>query len=74
MNSHKNAMTTYPGRKLLIERIGAIGMMPAAAAAGISVRTARKCLRRFQIEGGAGLLDRSSRVTKTRTRLDAQLL
>lgn len=42
MNSHKNARLTLEGRKLLIERITVMGLMPAAEAAGISARTARK--------------------------------
>lgn len=42
MNSHKNARLTFEGRKLLIERIAVMGLVPAAQAAGISVRTARK--------------------------------
>ena len=58
MNSHKNARTTFEGRKLLVERISVMGLAPAAAAAGISVRTARKWLRRFcderQREGSGG--------------------
>ncbi len=57
MNSHKNARTTFAGRKLLIDRIGVMGLMPAAEAAGISVRTARKWLGRFQTLGEAGLMD-----------------
>lgn len=73
MNSHKNARTTFAGRKLLIERIDTMGLIPAASAAGISVRTARKWCQRFQAEGEAGLMDRSSRPSKTRTRLDSQL-
>lgn len=73
MNSHKNARTTYAGRKLLIERIGVIGLMPAAEAAGISVRTARKWLKRFEAQGEAGLLDRSSRPARTRSTVDAEL-
>ena len=44
MNSHKNARLTFEGRKLLIERIAGMGLMPAAEAAGISLRTARKLL------------------------------
>ena len=73
MNSHKNARTTFAGRKLLIDRIGVIGLMPAAEAAGISLRTARKWLRRFETEGEAGLRDRSSRPDKTRSTIDAEL-
>ncbi len=42
MNSHKNARLTFEGRKLLIERITVMGLKPAALAAGISPRTARK--------------------------------
>ena len=73
MNSHKNARTTYEGRKLLIERIAVMGLMPAAEAAGISARTARKWRERFEQEGPAGLLDRSSRPAKTRSTVDAEL-
>jgi len=73
MNSHKNARTTFEGRKLLIERIAVMGLMPAAEAAGISVRTARKWRDRFEQEGLAGLLDRSSRPLKTRSTVDSEL-
>jgi hypothetical protein len=51
VNSQKNARLTIEGRKLLIERIAARGLSPAAAAAGISRQAARKWLRRFE-EGG----------------------
>jgi transposase InsO family protein len=73
MNSHKNARTTFLGRKLLIARIDSLGLMPAAAAAGISLRTARKWLRRFAELGEAGLMDRSSRPYKTRSTVDDEL-
>ena len=73
MNSHKNARTTFEGRKLLIERIAVMGLMPAAEAAGISVRTARKWRDRFEQEGLAGLLDRSSRPLKTRSTVESEL-
>lgn len=73
MNSHKNARTTFAGRKLLIERIGVMGLMPAAEAAGISPRTARKWLQRFEEFGEAGLMDRSSRPGRTRTTTDNEL-
>lgn len=33
MNTHKNARLTYEGRKLLVERIAVMGLMPAAALA-----------------------------------------
>ncbi len=73
MNSHKNARLTFEGRKLLIERIAVMGLMQAAEAAGISPRTARKWLRRFDAQGNSGLYDRSSRPTRTRCRVDAHL-
>ena len=73
VNSHKNARLTFEGRKLLVERIAVMGLMPAAEAAGISARTARKWLRRFEAHGAQGLLDRSSRPAKTRTNLDEAL-
>jgi transposase InsO family protein len=74
MNSHKNARTTYEGRKLLIERIAVIGLILAAEAAGISLRTARKWKKRFEVLGDRGLLDQSSRPHKTRTSLDGELI
>ena len=73
MNSHKNARTTFEGRKLLIERIAVMGLMLAAEAAGISVRTARKWRERFEQAGLDGLLDRTSRPLKTRSTLNAEL-
>ena len=73
MNSHKNARLTFEGRKLLIERIAVMGVMPAAEAAGITPRTARKWQRRFDEEGVSGLYDRSSRPARTRTSLDSAL-
>ena len=73
MNSHKNARLTFEGRKLLIDRIAETGLMAVAETAGISARTARKWLKRFDQQGLAGLLDRSSRPARTRTSLDAAL-
>ena len=74
MNSHKNARLTIEGRKLLVERIPVMGLRAAAEAAGVSLRTARKWLRRFEREGVAGLADRSSRPSRTRASLDETLL
>ena len=68
MNVHKNARLTIEGRKLLIERIAVIGLTAAAEAAGVSLRTARKWLKRFEQGGLEALADRSSRPRKTRTR------
>lgn len=63
MNLHKHARLTPRGRALLVERVLEHGLRveEAAHAAGVSVRTAYKWLRRFREEGAAGLLDRSSR-------------
>ena len=73
MNTHKNARLTVEGRKLLIERVAVSGLAPAAQAAGVSLRTARKWLARFEQEGLAGLADRSSRPSRTRATVDATL-
>ncbi len=70
MNSHKNARLTLEGRKLLVERIAGMGLMPAVEAAGISPRTARKWLKRFREGGVQGLHDRSSHPARTRANLD----
>ena len=62
MKLHGNARTCPKSRKLLVERIVEQGwsLTEAAAAAGVSDRTARKWVARFRAEGEAGLLDRSS--------------
>jgi transposase InsO family protein len=62
MRLHGNARLSVKGRELLIERIEGAGwsLSAAAGAAGVSERTARKWLGRYQAEGSAGLLDRSS--------------
>ena len=73
MNTHKNARLTLQGRKLLIERIRTQGLTSAAQAAGVSLRTARKWLKRFQQEGCNGLADRSSRPRRTRCRVHPPL-
>lgn len=54
MNGHKNARTTFAGRKLLIESIGTVGLMPAAEAAGVSRHGERKWLQRFHRDGESG--------------------
>jgi transposase InsO family protein len=61
---------TVAGRKLLIERIAMIGLTAAAEAAGVSLRTARKWLRRFQLGGVESLVDRSSRPRRMRCSMD----
>ena len=63
MNLHKHARLSPRGRALLVNRILVQGLRveEAAHAAGVSVRTAYKWLRRFKEEGPQGLVDRSSR-------------
>ena len=74
MNSHKNASLTPKGRAHLVERIDLIGLMPAAEAAGISPRTARKWRARHRAQGASGLLDRSSKPRCSPRRCDARKL
>lgn len=63
MNLHKHARLSPRGRALLVDRILVQGLRveEAAHAAGVSVRTAYKWLKRFRQEGLDGLFDRSSR-------------
>lgn len=63
MNLHKHARLSPRGRALLVDRVLEHGLRveEAAHAAGVSVRTAYKWLRRFREEGLAGLSDRSSK-------------
>ena len=67
MNMRKNARLTPLGRERMVLAVRS-GQTPEAAAqaAGVCPRTARKWLKRFEAEGSAGLLDRSSRPHKLR--------
>jgi transposase InsO family protein len=62
MAKHRPRLNVF-GRQLLVRRIVDEGwpVAQAADAAGVSRATAYKWLRRFEAEGDAGLLDRSSR-------------
>jgi transposase InsO family protein len=64
--AHANAKLTFAGRKLIVERVGA-GWTQAqvAQAQGVSRSTVVKWWKRFQVEGDAGLHDRSSRPKRT---------
>ena len=59
---HANARTCPHSRRLAVDRVEREGwtLAAAAAAAGVSVRTVSKWLRRFRDEGEQGLFDRSS--------------
>jgi transposase len=62
MKLHGNARTCPRGRRLLVERVECgWPLRRAAAAAGISERTAAKWCARWRFEGERGLVDRSSR-------------
>jgi transposase InsO family protein len=74
MNIHKNASMTPKGRAHLVQQIDLIGLIPAAEAAGISPRTARKWHGRHAAQGAAGLLDRSSRPRRSPQRSDVTKL
>ena len=76
MRIHRNARTCPNSRRLLVRRIEDEGwaLTPAAEAAGVSVRTARKWLARWRAEGEAGLVDRSSAPRRRPTRLPADRL
>jgi transposase InsO family protein len=62
MNLHANAALSWCGRRRLCELVLDEGwtVTAAAAAAGVSVRWARKWVGRYRLEGEAGLRDRSS--------------
>ena len=62
MKLHGNAALSWSGRRRLAERVVVEGwtVVAAAAAAGVSVRCARKWVGRYRLEGVRGLADRSS--------------
>ncbi len=67
MQVHRNAKTTPHMRALLVQRVRHEHWSPAeaAAAAGISVRTTQKWLRRHRLGGRPALDDASSRPRQT---------
>jgi transposase InsO family protein len=69
--SHRNALLTFAGRKLICARVVESGwtVSAAARAAGVSRQTAHKWLRRFSEYGQPGLHDRSSRPIRIRERV-----
>ncbi|HEY8160659.1 MAG TPA: leucine zipper domain-containing protein [Methylocystis sp.] len=62
-NPHKNALTTPLGRAEMVRwiREGRLPLATVATGVGISERTARKWVKRFEAEGPAGLENRFSR-------------
>jgi transposase InsO family protein len=62
MNVHKNARLTPRGREWIVT-LSARGQTPQAIsrAVGVCPRTVRKWIKRYEVEGPAGLRDRSSR-------------
>ena len=73
MKLHGNARTCPNSRRLLVERVIEEGwsVSAAAAAAGISQRSAYRWLRRWREQGAKGLLDRSSRPLRSPKQLPA---
>jgi transposase InsO family protein len=70
MKLHGNAALSWRGRRRLAERVVVEGwtLAAAAAAAGVSVRCARKWVGRYRLEGERGLSDRSSAPTRVANR------
>jgi len=70
MKLHANAALSLNKRRLLCERVVVERwtVAEAAAAAEVSVRCARKWVRRYLAEGELGLLDRSSAPTRVANR------
>jgi transposase InsO family protein len=62
MKLHRNAALSWSGRRRLARSVVVDGstIVAGAAAAGVSVRCARKWVARYRREGELGLLDRSS--------------
>jgi transposase InsO family protein len=70
--SHRNARLTVYGRRLLVDRVrSGRPVAHVAAEMGISRTTAYKWVRRFAVQGHAGLHDRSSRPHTTPNRTAA---
>jgi transposase len=72
MRLHANARTCPHSRRLAVDRVERDGWTLAAAAeaAGVSVRTVSKWLRRYRVEGEQGLVDRCSAPSRVPSRSD----
>lgn len=75
MNSHRNARLGFAGRLCLVDRVHRDRWTQAvtAAAFGVSERTVRKWLRRYERGGREALQDRSSRPRRSPRQLPRQL-
>ena len=76
MNTHQNARLTTWGRGELVRRVlrDQEPVALVAAALHVSARTVSKWIQRFEAEGPAGLLDRSSRPHRSPRQLPAPLV
>jgi transposase InsO family protein len=74
MKLHANAALSWSGRRRLCGLVVDEGwtVVAAAAAAGVSVRCARKWVGRYRLEGELGLLDRSSAPQRVANRTAAE--
>jgi len=74
MKLHRNAALSWSGRRLLAVRVLEQGwtLTAAAAAAGVSLRCARKWVGRYKLAGEAGLVDRSSAPRRVANRTPAE--
>lgn len=72
MKLHRNAPLGPKGRAVMVERVveGSWSLMEAAKAAGMSERRCREWVRRYRLEGRAGLEDRSSAPKQVANRTD----
>ncbi len=71
MDVHENARTTRHSRMLIIKRLNSGWSVSAVARAiGVTAKTLRKWRDRFAAHGSTGLLDRSSRPSRSPRRLD----
>ena len=73
MKLHGNAALSWSGRRVLARRVVVEGwtLSAAAAAAGVSVRCARKWVGRYRLLGDQGLFDRCSAPRRVTNRTSA---
>lgn len=76
MNVHKNARLAPEGRAQLVKRVlfEKESVQEVARGMRVSAPTVRKWVKRYQAQGLAGLLDRSSRPRRSPRRLAAKLV